>query len=227
MQLKGLIFDNDGTLIENMPYHIKAFSVQAERHGYTLKRQIDDRYFGWGNEEIMPEVIPEPYLSELGLQFLSIEKEAIYREIYGPVLSLQAGLEQLLEEAHSLGLKSIVGSAGPRPNVELVMDRAGLYRWMDGYICKEDVTRCKPDPQIFLTAAQRMGLRPEECLVFEDAPSGIKAAHAAGMKCAVITTTTPLDTLRAEKPDLLFDSFQDLSIRTVAQKLGFEISEDR
>ena len=210
--IKGLIFDMDGTLIQNMPYHMRAFDVQAERHGYQLTQPVTNRFYGRHNNEIFENVVEPWVVEKLGFDFLSIEKESIYRELYAGNVSLTDGLEALLADAAAKGVKCYIGSAGPRVNVDFIWNEAKLDGRIDGYVCGDDVVNFKPHPEIFLTACERMGLKPEECVVFEDAISGIKAGFAAGCKVVALETTAPASELAAVGAEHIFPSFEGMTI---------------
>lgn len=217
--IKGLIFDMDGTLIENMAYHFAAFEEQARRHGYKFLRPVDSRYYGWNNLDIFPEIVPAADLARLGSDFLSKEKEVIYRELYAGHVTLTAGLDALLADARAHGVKCAIGSAGPRINVEFIMREAKLNDRMDAYVCLDDVTHCKPDPEIFLTACQRLHLDPAECVVFEDGIPGIKAARAAGCAAVGVATTMPAQSLTDAGADLVVRDFTGMTIASLSEQL--------
>ncbi len=212
----------DGTLVENMAFHFLAFDKQAERHGYRLMRPITSRYYGWHNKDIMPEVIPPEFIERLGLQFLSDEKEAIYRELYAGNVRLTAGIDCLLADAKRCGVKCAVGSAGPRLNVEFIMREGDLFDRMDAYVCADDVTNCKPDPEIFLKSCAKLGLDSSECVVFEDAVAGIEAGRAAGCRTVGITTTISERSLLDAGADFVVPDFRGLTVAEIERRLNLK-----
>lgn len=215
--IKGLIFDMDGTLIQNMPYHMKAFDVQAERHGYKLTQPVSNRFYGRHNDEIFLNVVEPWVVEKFGLQFLSEEKEAIYRELYAGNVRLTEGLDTLLTDAAAHGIKCYIGSAGPRVNVELIWQGAKLDGRIEGYICGDDVVNFKPHPEIFLKSCECMGLKPEECVVFEDALSGIKAGFAAGCKVVALSTTAKPEDLAVDGLEHILPDFDGITIEKLEQ----------
>ena len=215
--IKGLIFDMDGTLIQNMPYHMKAFDVQAERHGYKLTQPVSNRFYGRHNDEIFLNVVEPWVVEKYGLQFLSEEKEAIYRELYAGNVRLTDGLEALIADAKANGVKCYIGSAGPRVNLELIWQGAELDDKIDGYICGDDVVNFKPHPEIFLKCCERMGLQPEECIVFEDALSGIKAGVAAGCNVIALSTTAKPEDLAVEGLKYIVPNFEGMTIESLSK----------
>ena len=217
--IKGLIFDMDGTLIQNMPYHMKAFNILAERLGYQMLQPVTNKFYGRHNDEIFRAIAPQWVIDKYGLQYLSDEKEAIYRELYAGNVRLTDGLEELIADARSKGVKCYIGSAGPRVNLELIWNGAELDGKIDGYICGDDVVNFKPHPEIFLKSCEGMGLSPEDCVVFEDAISGIKAGWAAGCKVVALSTTATAETLAADGVEHIVPNFEGMTIASLEKML--------
>ena len=218
--IKGLIFDMDGTLIQNMPYHMKAFNILAERLGYQMLQPVTNKFYGRHNDEIFSCIAPQWVIDKYGLQYLSDEKEAIYRELYAGNVRLTDGLEELIAEAKSKGIKCYIGSAGPRVNLELIWNGAELDNKIDGYICGDDVVNFKPHPEIFLKSCERMELDPKDCVVFEDAISGIKAGWAAGCKVVALSTTATVEALAADGVEYIVPDFKGMTIESLEAMLS-------
>ncbi len=218
--IKGLIFDMDGTLIQNMPYHMKAFSTLAERLGYQMLQPVTNKFYGRHNDEIFLAIAPQWVIDKYGLQYLSDEKEAIYRELYAGKVCLTDGLAELLAEAKAKGVKCYVGSAAPRLNIDLIWNGAQLDDKIDGCICGDDVVNFKPHPEIFLKCCEGMGLAPEDCVVFEDAISGIKAGWAAGCKVVALSSTATPEALAADGVEHIITDFKGMTLESLEQMLG-------
>lgn len=211
--IKGVIFDMDGVLVNNMAVHFEAFAAMAERYNLTAEESVDFTHLnGRGNDDIIGALFPPHIIAEKGVEALAAEKEALYREIYAPKIAPVAGLRELLAEICGAGLRCAVGSSGPKLNVDFVLDKCAIEPYFDVRISGDMVTRCKPDPEIFLTAASRLGIAPEDCLVFEDAKAGITAAKAAGMKVIALSTTHTREQLEVATPDLIVEDFTTLSL---------------
>lgn len=217
--IKGLIFDMDGTLIQNMPYHMKAFSTLAERLGYQMLQPVTNKFYGRHNDEIFLAIAPQWVIDKYGLQCLSDEKEAIYRELYAGKVCLTDGLAELLAEAKAKGVKCYVGSAAPRLNIDLIWNGAQLDDKIDGCICGDDVVNFKPHPEIFLKCCEGMGLAPEDCVVFEDAISGIKAGWAAGCKVVALSSTATPEALAADGVEHIITDFKGMTLESLEQML--------
>ena len=218
--IKGLIFDMDGTLIQNMPYHMKAFSTLAERLGYQMLQPVTNKFYGRHNDEIFLAIAPQWVIDKYGLQYLSDEKEAIYRELYAGKVCLTDGLAELLAEAKAKGVKCYVGSAAPRLNIDLIWNGAQLDDKIDGCICGDDVVNFKPHPEIFLKCCEGMGLAPEDCVVFEDAISGIKAGWAAGCKVVALSSTATPEALAADGVEHIITDFKGMTLESLEKMLA-------
>ncbi len=213
--LKGVLFDMDGVLVNNLEVHREAFAEFFRRYG--VERTFDElnRVFGKGNDDIMGELMPREVVERVGIRELGYEKEAIYREIYAPRITPQPGLKTFLAACEEQGLRCAVGSSGYMANVDFVLDRCDIRRYFEATVAGDQVTRCKPDPEIYLTAAAKLGLEPCECIVFEDAEAGIEAAQRAGIKVVALATTFSREFLEGTHPDMIIDDFRDVTIADI------------
>ena len=217
--LKGLLFDMDGVLVNNLDIHRQAFAEFFRRYG--VERTFDElnRHFGRGNDDIMGELMPAEIVARVGIRELGNQKEAIYREIYAPTITPQAGLIEFLEEAEREGLVSAVGSSGFMANVDFVLDKCAIRRFFAATVAGDQVTRCKPDPEIYLTAAAKLGFKADECIVFEDAEAGIEAGKRAGMRVVALATTFDRAFLERTDADLIINDFRDISVAKLRELL--------
>jgi HAD superfamily hydrolase (TIGR01509 family) len=124
---------------------------------------------------------------------LDAEKEELYRELYAPHLETVAGFDQFIEAAQEQDVRLAVATAAPPANIVFTLDGLDLRRHFDAVVGAADVARGKPNPDVFLLAAERCGTAPAHCIVFEDAPLGVEAARRAGMRAVVLTTTLPAE----------------------------------
>lgn len=212
VMLKGVLFDMDGVLVNNLEVHRAAFAEFFRRYGVERSFEELSRVFGKGNDDIMGELMPRDVVERVGIRELGHEKEAIYREIYAPTITPQPGLLTFLDECEAEGLKCAVGSSGYRANVDFVLDKCNIERYFDYAVAGDEVTRCKPDPEIYLTAAAKLGLRADECVVFEDAEAGIEAAKRAGMRVVALATTFNRDFLETTDADYIIDDFRGITV---------------
>jgi len=205
---KAAIFDMDGTLVANSPVHIRAFEIFCARYGVTDWREKLANGFGMGNDDIMRLVMPEEVIREKGLAALADEKEAIYREIYAPDIRPVEGLKELLERLRAAGIPCAVGSSGCKANVDFVLDSCAIRPYFDAAISGDMVSRCKPDPEIFITAAEKTGFDKSECLIVEDSSNGLRAGIASGIRTVFIKDIVDVPSEITEK---VFASCDDLS----------------
>jgi len=193
--LYAVLWDMDGVLVDTEPFHWQAWEKLSREAGFPMSYEDFQRTFGWRNEEILRELlgpnIPDQRVAELGDR-----KEELYRDaVRGRVKPLPGAIE-LLRKLREAGVRQAIASSAPRANIELILEELGIKGDFDAVLCEQDVERGKPDPQIFLQAAGRLGVVPSRCLVIEDAVMGVQAARRAGMACLAVTTTHPAEGLR-------------------------------
>lgn len=207
----------DGVLVNNLEVHREAFAEFFRRYG--VERTFDElsRVFGKGNDDIMGELMPREVVERVGIRELGNEKETIYREIYAPTIVPQPGLLEFLAESERAGLRAAVGSSGYRVNVDFVLDKCNIRRYFMAAVAGDEVTRCKPDPEIYLTAAAKLGLEPHECVVFEDAEAGIESAKRAGINVVALATTFDREFLSHTEADVIVDDFRDVTVEMLRE----------
>ena len=148
----------DGVLVDNMRIHARAYDIFYERHGVGNRQNVLKELSGLGNDEIMQRLFTPERLAELGgWQALSEEKEAIYRELYEPLIRPTAGLLDFLEALRREGIACAVGSSAEMRNIRFVFEKCGIESYFQTVVSSEQVTRCKPDPEIYLRAAAALG----------------------------------------------------------------------
>ena len=211
--IRGVLLDMDGVLVNNTQAHVKAFEIFCERYGGEDWLHKLQTAFGMGNDDIMRLILPEEIIREKGMKALGEEKEAIYREVYAPEIRPVRGLVELLEELRRRGIRCAVGSSGCRENVDFVLSNCGITDYFSCIVSGDRVTRCKPDPEIYLLAAEGLHLPSAECLVFEDARVGITAARRAGAgRIVALATTLPRHTLATQtEADVVIDDFASIT----------------
>lgn len=219
-QLKGFIFDMDGTLVDNWAYHIVSFNEYLRRKRLTPIAELSLDLNGRHSNDIFRIMIGEEQCQRFGFETLNQEKEAVYRDMYSGHVEPIKGLMELLRLAKSKGIKCAIGSSGCRENVEFIIKELGIEDIIDTSISGSDVTHGKPHPEIFATAVERMELKPEECIVFEDAVNGIKAGVAAGCKCIGILTTATVEMLAGAGASICVNDFTELDMTQLEELVG-------
>jgi beta-phosphoglucomutase family hydrolase len=193
MGLQGAIFDLNGTLVDDIAYHYQAWCSLADRHGFAMNEDIFQSFNGQKNEDIMPRLLGGA-VDRAQMEALGREKEETYRELYRPHLAPLRGVEPLLQRLRARGVALAVASSAPVENRDMVIDGLHWRTTFDIVVANEGL-RGKPAPDIFLAAAQKLGLPPGACLVFEDAGNGVRAARAGGFACVGVTTNVPAQAL--------------------------------
>jgi beta-phosphoglucomutase family hydrolase len=184
----ALIFDMDGVIVDSNPTHRRAWELFNRRYGLETTEAMHQRMYGKHNADIVRDYFG-PDLDDAEVAARGAAKEALYRELAGAGIEqmLVPGVRAFLEEhrARPMG----VGSNAEPANVEFVLERSGLRPFFRTVVDGHQVRRPKPDPEVFLLVAERLGAAPANCIVFEDSPTGVQAALAAGMKVVGIRTT--------------------------------------
>jgi len=212
MRARGVVFDLDGTMVDNMGLHTEAFTEFMARHGLPpLDEAQRARLDGKRNTDIFPDLFGRD-LPRAELLALADEKEGLYRALSRGRLVPMPGLELLLALLAAEGILVAVATSGPADNVRHTLAETGLAGRIQVVVRGDQVERGKPHPDIFLAAAARIGVPPGECLAFEDSPSGVAAARAARMVCVALTTSFSEAAFRAAgaAPDHVvpdFDAF--------------------
>ncbi|MVM37646.1 beta-phosphoglucomutase family hydrolase [Spirosoma sp. HMF3257] len=211
------LFDMDGVLIDNTDFHINAWLQFAQHHNRPLtKDQYVDHINGRVSADAMAYVFQRP-ISPGELIVLTEEKEAIYRELYRPHLQPAPGLLAFLAALKAQGVKLAVGTSAPESNVRFTLDGLPLRPYFDAIVDSSMIHKGKPAPEIYLTAAERVGIEPARCVVFEDAFAGIEAGIRAGMKVIAVATTHTRDELADVGSMLIVDDFTQLTVEAVQQ----------
>jgi beta-phosphoglucomutase len=186
---KAIIFDMDGTMINNMAYHLLAWERMAAELGSPLRGEPLMAQLYGSNRGVVERVFGEGRFSDAEVQQIGDTKEAYYRELYYPHIRLIDGLSGFLAHNQAQGIPMALGTASNMPNIDLTLDALHIRHYFSAIVSADDVKNGKPDPETYLKAAAGLGFAPADCLVFEDVPKGVQAAANAGMQTIVLTTT--------------------------------------
>ena len=186
--MPAFIFDIDGTMIDSMPFHHRSWDVLLARRGAP---PLDDGFFrrtaGRTGVEVMRELFGP--LSDADAAAFVREKEALYREFFASEFREIPGFTAFARAAKAAGVRLACATAGDPDNIAFALAGLGMAEFFAAAVGAHDVARGKPEPDLFLLAARRMGANPGDCLVFEDAPLGIEGARRAGMRAVAIAST--------------------------------------
>ncbi len=214
MNIKGLIFDLDGTITLTQQFHYQAFSKVFADHG--VKYTEDDdlfKYAGMGSGMIFPTVFADHGISLTDEQIkqYSSEKKEIYMKILEEHEILPVpGVKDFLKKITERGYQICIASGNKLEAIEYLLARVGVRDFFEIIVTNKDAKKPKPAPDIFLAAAVKLGLLPSQCVVFEDAVNGVQASESAGIRCIALTTRTPADDLRAAGADYIVQSYDDV-----------------
>jgi beta-phosphoglucomutase len=185
----AFIFDLNGTMINDMEFHSTAwFDILNDELKAGLTREQVERQMYGKNEELLVRVFGEGRFTGEEMSTISRKKELSYQRAFRPHLQLIAGLPAFLEKADRHHIRMGIGSAAIPFNIDFVLDNLAIRHYFGVIVSADDVRISKPHPETFLRAAEGLGVPPDACIVFEDAPKGVEAAQLAGMKCVVLTT---------------------------------------
>jgi len=205
----GAIFDWDGIIIDSSGFHEKSWDLLAAEEGFQLPPGHFQKSFGMKNEYIIPKILHWSY-DQREINRLAHRKEELYRTMLSTEsIGTLPGVVSFLEVLRDLQIPCAIGSSTLRMNIQAVLEKLDLGKYFETEVCAEDVAEGKPNPQVFLLAAERIRCDPRNCVVFEDAPAGIAAAHNGGMKAIGIASTRPASMLR--EADIVVRSFDDLT----------------
>ena len=194
MKPKAIIFDMDGTLVDNIVFHKKAWLSFLNK--YTIIIKPED--FNAQNHGTIHEMILRFFgnsISEIQIKELGQEKEKTYRELYREHIKEVEGLSHLLEKLKKNRIKIGLATMGDIPNIDFILDTLSIRSYFDCIVGGHEIIKGKPDPEIFNTIALKLNVKNKECVVFEDSIGGVIAAKNASMKVVGITTTETSEAL--------------------------------
>lgn len=180
-RFRAAIFDMDGTMINNMAYHKKAWQEFLKRHNITLTEdEFHHKISGKKNDQIFELVFGRKLNKDEELQYTE-EKESLYRELFKPDIAEIKGLTSFVTALHTKGTKTAIATTAPVKNRDFALKELGLEGKFEVILGDEHVSQGKPHPEIYQLTAQKLGVKPAECLVFEDSPPGVASGKSAGM----------------------------------------------
>ncbi|RYC71248.1 HAD family hydrolase [Spirosoma sordidisoli] len=218
--MKAVIFDMDGVIVDTNPHHRIAWREYYQRNGKTLSdADFVEHVSGKHNTHIVAHLFADQTLTPDEVLRLGNEKEALFRELYRPVITPVAGLVDFLKALKAAGIRTAVATSAPVENLELVIDALELRPYFDALMNESMVSHPKPDPEIYQKAMQQLGVDPADSVVFEDSMTGIQAARAAGAQVVGVATTLSFDDLRSFVDDSIHD-FTDMDIDRLQRLYG-------
>jgi beta-phosphoglucomutase family hydrolase len=212
---RAVLWDMDGTLVDSAEYHWEAWRETMAGRGSVLSRAEFDATFGQRNDTVLRRYVG-PQITPSEIQAIGDAKEEHYRVlVQSRGIAPLPGVRDWLMRLHAAGWRQAIASSGPRLNTQTVLAALSLDACFDAIVAAEDVVHGKPDPEVFRTAAERLGVDPARCVVVEDAPTGIEAGRRAGMRTLGVLNTHPhldADRLVHSLAELEPDAFEVLLI---------------
>lgn len=189
MAMKAVLFDMDGVIVDNLPYHVEAWLLFCERNGIPLTKEVFYQELNGMNSKDTFEWFYKRGMTRSEVEKLEEEKELLYREFYAEHRKPAEGLLAFLTELRSKGIKTALATSAGPGNIDFIVDGLGIRDQFDAIIGGAEVTKGKPDPEIYLKAAALVGVAPEDCWVVEDSLQGIASGLAAGARVVGVTTS--------------------------------------
>lgn len=213
-QAFAVIFDMDGVMVDNNPYHKNAWKAFVQKHGFSLSEtELKEHVYGKTNHDTLRHLFGAD-ISNDEIQQYAEEKEEIYRSLYKDSIQPTKGFIEFLDLLHSQNIPVAVATSAPPKNVEFVLSAIGAKKYFNIIVDDTDVKKGKPDPEIYLATAKKLHMNPADCIVFEDSLSGVQAALNAGMKVIAITTTHTKEEL--SNANHVVDDFTEVSADTLS-----------
>lgn len=214
--LQAVLFDMDGTLVDNMTFHIAAWGAFCQRHNLLFSLENYYQNLNGRNSRDTLELLFGRHLDDGEVHRLTEEKEELYRQSYRSHLTPIAGLVAFLQDLKAQGVALAVATSAPLSNVNFTLQGAGIDSFFSVVVYGGMVQRGKPDPEIYRTTADKLGVKPADCVVFEDALLGIESATRAGMTVVALTTSHPAAEL-VGLTALQLPDFEDMNFEKLKQ----------
>lgn len=213
--IKAVIFDFDGVIIDSEPVHEEAWSIFLKKYSVQFNETMKMGFKGRTAKENLKRTFGEYKYGEDEINIMAHTKQSIYRDILKHKIKLVNGVERFLEDLVENEYKTALATSSVRKNLELVFSLFSLKKYFNIIVTSEEVKKGKPDPEIFLTAANKLSVNPSECVVFEDSLTGVEGAKRAGMKVVFVATSFKLD--QAPSVDLAINDFMQISVDQIKQ----------
>jgi len=207
--VKAVIWDMDGIIADTSPYHQKGWQIVFRKRGTDYTEADFRRNTGKRSDIIVREVLGENMPQDEIAEIIQ-EKDETFRQLMGQKIKLFPGVLKLITSLKEHDVKIAIASSAPMENILLITRSLKIANRFDVIVSGWEVTKGKPHPQTFLLAAEKLGVAAADCIVIEDAISGVTASKRAGIRCIAVTNTTSREELR--EADLIIDSLEEITI---------------
>lgn len=213
----GAVFDMDGVIVHSNPAHKEIIKEFCKKHQQEVSDKfLTERVYGRTNKEWIPEVFGE--MSLANAEELADEKEQMFRDQFHPRAAAIPGITDFLKLLHQKKIPCVVATSAPSANAEFILSELDIKKYFSATLDSSDVEKGKPEPQIYLKAAETLGLPSSDCIVFEDSLAGVEAGLRAGSKVVGITSTHSEDEL--SNCSLVINNFNELSYGNLEKIIG-------
>jgi beta-phosphoglucomutase family hydrolase len=208
-KLEAVLWDLDGVIADTGEYHYQGWRDVFGKRGVTFTKEDFMRHFGQRHDTIIRFALGDN-IPPQEFDAITREKQANYRRRVADNIKALPGAVELIRSLKQYGLKSAIASSAPPENIEIIIEGLGIKDYFQAIAWGTEVPEGKPSPQIFLLAAEKLGVKPGSCVVIEDAIAGVAAARQAGMKCVAVTNSHPRSRLKGA--DLVVDTLETVGI---------------
>jgi len=214
--LKAIIFDLDGTLVDSLPYHHESWRIffknnNLEEHDFS---EVLKEYKGGGTLELMTSVFGDMYTKD-ELKKMTDDKEIIFRDIYKSKIYPIEGLNKFLDNLKENNILLSIGSNAIRENVLMTIEELGITDYFSSIICGDEVSKGKPDPEMYLKTLSNLKMDKNECIIFEDSIEGVTAAKNAGIKSIGVTSSQSSEILKSVGAFKTINDYTEISLDNI------------
>lgn len=202
----AVLWDLDGTLVDTKEFHYQSWKLALPEFGYPFPADRFQRSFGMNNSGVLEVFLGRPVEPEL-VQTIGERKEVLFRDLLHGNVQALPGVQQWLDRLRRWGARQAVASSAPPANIDVMLGELGIAGYFDAIVSGYALPS-KPDPAVFLQAAERLGVPRRDCIVMEDAVAGVQAARRAGMRCIAVASTNPPEALH--QADLVVERWDQL-----------------
>jgi beta-phosphoglucomutase family hydrolase len=206
---KAVIWDMDGVIVDTAQYHLKGWQMVFQKRGANYTEEDYRRNTGMRNDSIIRSILGEK-IAQNEIMAITREKDEVFRQLVSQNIRPFPGVLKLITSLKEHKFKIAIASSAPIENIQLITQSLKIHNCFDAIVSGWETTKGKPNPQIFLLAAEKLGVEAESCIVIEDAIVGITASKRAGMCCLAVTNTNPREDLR--EADLVIDTLEEITV---------------
>ena len=214
--LKAIIFDLDGTLVDSLPYHHESWRIFFKKNNIEENdfNEIYKNYKGGGTLELMTSVFGDKYTKD-ELEKMSDDKEVIFRDIYRSKIFPINGLRKFLDSLKKNNILLSIGSNAIRKNVLMTIKELGITNYFSSIICGDEVSKGKPDPEMYIKTLSNLKVNKNECIIFEDSIEGVTAAKNANIKAIGVTSSQSSEILKSVGAFKTIEDYTKISIDNI------------